>query len=119
MADIVLNVEVRDRAGTGAARAARAKGQVPGVLYGGDKEPVAIAVQAKEFRKALHTGKLLGHLVTLRYGEEEPAGDRQGRAVPPGQRRPDPLRPLPRRRPRRGRIAGAGALPSTRKTRPA
>ena len=29
-----------------------------------------IAVKDGEFRKALHTGKLLGHLVTLKYGKE-------------------------------------------------
>ena len=40
------------------------------MLYGGDKDPVAIAVKANEFRKALHTGKLLGHLVTLQHGAE-------------------------------------------------
>ncbi|MCI3131280.1 50S ribosomal protein L25/general stress protein Ctc [Phenylobacterium aquaticum] len=70
MADIVLNVEVRERTGTGGARATRAEGKVPGVLYGGAKDPVAIAVKSNEFRKALYTGKLLGHLVTLKYGEE-------------------------------------------------
>jgi large subunit ribosomal protein L25 len=70
MADIVLNVEVRERTGTGGARAARRAGLVPGVLYGGDKDPVAIAVRANEFRKALYTGKLLGHLVTLKNGAE-------------------------------------------------
>jgi large subunit ribosomal protein L25 len=70
MADIVLNVEVRDQAGTGAARAVRAAGKVPGVLYGGDRGPVSIAVPQNEFRKALYTGKLLGHLVTLKYGDE-------------------------------------------------
>jgi len=70
MADIILNVQVRDRVGTGGARAARSAGLVPGILYGADKAPVPIAVKAGEFRKALHTGKLLGHLVTLQYGEE-------------------------------------------------
>lgn len=70
MADIVLNVEVREQTGTGAARAVRREGKVPGVLYGGDKDPVAISVAANEFRKALYTGKLLGHLVTLKYGKE-------------------------------------------------
>jgi large subunit ribosomal protein L25 len=70
MADIVLNVEVRERTGTGGARAARRAGFVPGVLYGGDKDPVAISVRANEFRKALYTGKLLGHLVTLKHGKE-------------------------------------------------
>jgi large subunit ribosomal protein L25 len=70
MADIVLNVEVRERTGTGGARVARRSGLVPGVLYGGDQDPVAIAVKSNEFRKALYTGKLLGHLVTLKYGAE-------------------------------------------------
>jgi len=70
MADIVLNVEVRERTGTGGARESRRQGLVPGVLYGGDKAPVPISVKANEFRKALHTGKLLGHLVTLQHGKE-------------------------------------------------
>jgi large subunit ribosomal protein L25 len=70
MAEIVLNVEVREKTGTGGAREVRRSGKVPGVLYGGAKEPVAIAVKSNEFRKALYTGKLLGHLVTLKYGQE-------------------------------------------------
>jgi large subunit ribosomal protein L25 len=70
MAEIVLNVELRERIGTGGARDARRAGLVPGILYGGDKEPVAVTVKAAEFRKALYTGKLLGHLVTLKYGAE-------------------------------------------------
>jgi large subunit ribosomal protein L25 len=70
MAEIVLNVEVREKTGTGGARDVRRSGKVPGVLYGGAKDPVAIAVKSNEFRKALYTGKLLGHLVTLKYGEE-------------------------------------------------
>jgi large subunit ribosomal protein L25 len=70
MADIVLNVQVRTRSGTGGARAARGEGMVPGILYGGSQAPVPIAVKMGEFHKALHTGKLLGHLVTLKYGDE-------------------------------------------------
>ncbi len=70
MADIELNVEVREKSGSGAARAVRREGKVPGVLYGGPRGPVPIAVNANAFGKALYTGKLLGHLVTLRYGEE-------------------------------------------------
>ena len=70
MADIILNVDVRDGVGTGGARAARRAGNIPGVLYGGDKAPVAISVNEREFRKSLYTGKLLGHLVKLKYGSE-------------------------------------------------
>lgn len=70
MADIELNVEVRARTGTGGARAARREGKVPGVLYGGPRGPVPIAANENAFKKALYTGKLLGHLVTLKYGDE-------------------------------------------------
>lgn len=71
MADIVLNVTVRERVGTGGAREVRAGGLVPGVLYGAGQGPVPIAVKSGEFRKALTTGKLLGRLVTLKYGDEQ------------------------------------------------
>ena len=70
MAEIILNVDVREGVGTGGARAVRRTGAVPGILYGGDKAPVAISVNEKDFRKNLYTGKLLGHLVTLKYGKE-------------------------------------------------
>ena len=70
MADIVLNVEVRERTGTGAARSARREERVPGVLYGGALGPVAISAAEKEFKKALYTGKLLGHLIKLKHGKD-------------------------------------------------
>jgi len=74
MADIVLNVEVRESIGTGGARAARRAGLVPGVIYGGKDEAVAVAVRANEFRKALYTGKLMGHLVTAKTGAKSQQG---------------------------------------------
>jgi large subunit ribosomal protein L25 len=71
MAEIILNVEIRDRAGTGGSRETRRQGKIPGVLYGGTQAPVNIAVKGNEFRKALYTGKLLGHLVTLQHGDDK------------------------------------------------
>ncbi len=73
MADIVLNVEVRENTGTGGSRATRRQGRVPGVLYGGPRGPVPISVESNAFRKALYTGKLLGHRVTLQHGDESQA----------------------------------------------
>src|SRR3569833_1473274 len=70
MAEIVLIVDVRERTGTGGARSVRGQDKAPGILYGGALGPVPIAVNTNEFRKALYTGKLLGHLVTLKYGDE-------------------------------------------------
>ena len=70
MAEIVLDVEVRETTGSGGARAVRNAGKLPGILYGGDKGPVPIAVSLNAFKKSLFTGKLAGHLVTLKYGNE-------------------------------------------------
>ena len=68
--DIVLDVEVREQTGTGHAREARRSGRVPGILYGGKLGPVAIDARAQVFKKALHSGRFLGRVVTLKYGSE-------------------------------------------------
>lgn len=73
MTGIVINVEVRERTGTGGARQTRREGFVPGILYGGNKEPVAIAASGKELLKAIRSGKFLAHMVDLRHsGESQP-----------------------------------------------
>jgi len=71
MSDIVLPVDVRDNTGTGAARAARRDGFVPGTLYGGKLGPVAIAVRENVLRKAINSGKFLSHMVTLEHKGEK------------------------------------------------
>lgn len=62
---IVFNVEVRARTGTGGAREARRNGLVPGVLYGGDIDPVAISLKKNEVIKAIETGQFLSATATL------------------------------------------------------
>lgn len=63
---ISFNVEVRARTGKGSAREARREGKVPGVLYGGGQDPVAISLKLNEVIKAINTGHFLtstAHLV--------------------------------------------------------
>lgn len=73
MAGIVLTVDVREKTGTGAARATRKLERVPGVLYGGPRGPVAIDVSKKELQKALRAGKFVSHMITLDHkGEHQP-----------------------------------------------
>ncbi len=62
---IVFNVEVRERTGTGGAREARKNGLVPGVLYGGEIDPVAISLKKNEVIKAIETGQFLNSTATL------------------------------------------------------
>jgi len=67
MADApVLNATARAGTGKGAARAARREGLVPGVIYGGNDEPVTINVKFNELLKMLKAGKFLSTLLNLK-----------------------------------------------------
>ena len=88
MAGIVINVDVRERTGTGGARQTRREGLVPGVLYGGDKAPVAISTSAKDLLRLIRSGKFMAHMVDLRYGDES-------QAVIPRDVQWDPVSDLP------------------------
>ncbi len=73
MAGIVLNVEKRERVGTGGARAARRADLLPGVLYGGALGPVAITLKKAEVLTALRAGKFISHMVEIDHrGERQP-----------------------------------------------
>jgi len=73
MAGIVLNVEKRDRTGTGGARATRNSGLIPGVLYGGQRGAIPIEINAKDVTMAIRSGKFLSHMVELNHqGEKQP-----------------------------------------------
>jgi large subunit ribosomal protein L25 len=61
----VFYCEVRERTGTGGARDARRNGFVPGVLYGGDKGPVAIRLRKTEVYKAFSAGRMRSHLAKI------------------------------------------------------
>lgn len=61
----VFYCEVRERTGTGGARDARRNGWVPGVLYGGDKGPVAIRLKQKEVQLAFTAGRMRSHLAKI------------------------------------------------------
>lgn len=73
MAGIVLNVEKRERIGTGGARATRTAGLIPGVLYGGQRGAIPIEINAKDVVTAIRSGKFLSHMVELNHqGEKQP-----------------------------------------------
>lgn len=66
MADTdVFYCEMRERTGTGGARAARRENWVPGVLYGGDSGPVAIRLKFNEVNKAFRAGRMKAHLANI------------------------------------------------------
>jgi large subunit ribosomal protein L25 len=61
----IFYCEVRERTGKGGARQARRDGWVPGVLYGGDKGPVAIRLRYTEVMKAFSAGRMRSHLAKI------------------------------------------------------
>jgi large subunit ribosomal protein L25 len=61
-----LSITTRDISNSRATRRLRRAGQVPGVLYGGDAEPLAFAVDERELRHALAAR---GAVVELQLGD--------------------------------------------------
>ncbi len=68
MTDIVFSVDVRDRTGTGGARATRREGKVPGVIYGGPLGAVPIALKLNELVRGLNQGGLLSKVIEIQHG---------------------------------------------------
>ena len=53
---IELKAWTRGRTGTGGARAVRREGRIPGIIYGGNDEPLNIALETKAVSKQIQTG---------------------------------------------------------------
>jgi len=53
MQQFVVEASVRQERGKNAVRRIRAQGQIPAVLYGGDGEPLAVAIPAKQLARLL------------------------------------------------------------------
>jgi large subunit ribosomal protein L25 len=61
-----FHAEVRTGTGKGAARQARREGNVPGIVYGGGQDPVAINVNYNTLLKRLKQGRFLSTLFNLK-----------------------------------------------------
>jgi len=63
-----FHAEVRTGTGKGAARQARREGNVPGIVYGGGQDPVAININYNTLLKRLKKGRFLSTLFNLKVG---------------------------------------------------
>lgn len=61
----------RERVGKGASRATRRAGQIPGVIYGNKTEPVAIALEAREFTRHFHAAGFFTHVYEVAVDGEK------------------------------------------------
>ncbi|MEC8042025.1 MAG: 50S ribosomal protein L25/general stress protein Ctc [Pseudomonadota bacterium] len=66
-----LHAEVRTGTGKGAARQARREGKVPGVVFGGEAEPLAINVPFNDLLKRLKAGRFKSTLFNLKVEGQE------------------------------------------------
>lgn len=73
MADKIpdLNASVRTGTGKGAARQSRRNGNVPGIVYGGGADPVAIEIPFNALLKRLKQGRFLSTLFNLKVPGED------------------------------------------------
>src|SRR5215470_17996000 len=60
-----LSATARPKAGKGAARAVRREGRVPAVIYGDEKEPLAISLDFKEVKTKIYAGHFLTTVCNL------------------------------------------------------
>ncbi|MDX1781978.1 MAG: 50S ribosomal protein L25/general stress protein Ctc [Thalassovita sp.] len=66
-----LHAEVRTGTGKGAARQARREGKVPGIVFGGDAEPLAINLPFNELFKRLKAGRFKSTLFNLKVDGQD------------------------------------------------
>ena len=66
---VTLSAERRARAGKGAARATRRMGRVPGIIYGGDQDPMMISLEPRELSRALAKRGFLATVVEVRVDD--------------------------------------------------
>ncbi|SEO95013.1 LSU ribosomal protein L25P [Salinihabitans flavidus] len=66
-----LHAEVRTGTGKGAARQARRDGMVPGIVFGGDNDPLPINIPFNALMKRLNQGRFKSTLFNLKVDEAE------------------------------------------------
>lgn len=64
----VIAAQVRERAGKGAARAARRAGMVPCVIYGAKKDPTIVAIERRQLVSEIEKGGFTSRLLDIDLG---------------------------------------------------
>ena len=71
MNEFELIGEERSGSGTSASRRLRSEGKVPAILYGGESEPLPLALNHSEVKKHLENEAFLSHVLSVKVGEHE------------------------------------------------
>ena len=65
-----ISAELRGTSGTGAARATRRSGYIPGIIYGADIESLSIAVERDALGREAHQASFFAQLYKLKVGDK-------------------------------------------------
>ena len=68
---LTLVAELREKLGTGAARALRKRRMVPAIIYGAGKTPVPIAIEEKKITKFYKKPQYISQLIQLEIGQKK------------------------------------------------
>ncbi|MFW6238085.1 MAG: 50S ribosomal protein L25 [Halanaerobiales bacterium] len=68
-----VKVEAREETGKGAARRLRREGKIPGIIYGGDRDPLPLAVDPLDIRKKVNSNVIFDLEIEGGEAEEEVA----------------------------------------------
>lgn len=73
MKRVDLDVERRVRAGKGGARAVRREGMIPGIIYGGNDDPLMVRINTKQLTQTLHreAGESENILINAKFQDED------------------------------------------------
>lgn len=71
MEEIVLDAEIRKEVGRSRADAVRRKGFVPGIVYGGESDPLAVQFSHRELARLVHEHRLENSVIKLKIKEDK------------------------------------------------
>lgn len=69
-AQFIVEAEARNTTGTSAARRLRKTSRVPGIIYGGNKDPINISVDHDALMHQLDNEAFYSHILTINVGKE-------------------------------------------------
>ena len=65
-----INAELREDVGKGASRRLRREGKVPAVIYGGDRDPVTLAVEQGDLLHATENEAFFASILEIKVGKD-------------------------------------------------
>lgn len=70
MSALTIEVQKREKAGKGVARAIRREGNVPAIIYGGNNKEIMVSVNSKQLVQELHKPGFFARVINFKIGND-------------------------------------------------